>query len=109
MVIFLAQPAGIGVHLGNTVAALVIDGEQFSFFGFDLLVDLRDRSWFKNRVGVALGWHARINGFSHALTLEKVAAAVLRSGFVLRLFCVSVKGHFRLMDSLHAGFVSVRL
>src|SRR6266404_4087022 len=109
MVIFFSQSAGIGVHLGNPVAALVIDSEQFSFFGFDLLVDLGDRSWFKNRVGLALGWHAGINGFSHELTLEKVGAVVLRPGLVIGCFAVGVFDHFRFEGILKAGLLSVPL
>src|SRR5207247_3972011 len=107
MVIFLAQAAGIGVHLGNTVATLVIDVEQFSFFGFDLVVDFCDCSGFENRVGLALGRHAGTNGFSHELALEKVGAVVLRPGFVIGRFCISVIGQFRFIDILDAGLLSV--
>src|SRR5438552_11980008 len=107
MVVFLAQPAGIGVHLGHPVAALVIGGEQFSFFGFDLPVDLGDRSRFKNRVGLALGRHTGINGFSHELAVEKVGAVVLRLGFFISRFLVGVFGHFRFIDIFDAGLLSV--
>src|ERR1019366_3303669 len=68
---------GIGVHLGNAFTALVIDGEQFGFFGFDLSVDLHDQCWFKNRVGLALGWHPGSDGFFHQLAFEEVSVNVL--------------------------------
>src|SRR5258706_44735 len=107
MIIFLAQAAGIGVYLGNTVAALVIYGQQFRFFGFDLLVDFCDRSWLENRVGLALGRHTGVNGFSHELTLEEVGAVVLRPGFVIGRFHISVFGQFRFIGIFKPGILSV--
>src|SRR5216684_2089086 len=107
MIIFLAQAAGIGVHLGNTVAALVIYGQQFSFLGFELLVYLCHCSGFENRVGLALGRHTGVNGLSHELTLEKVGAVVLRPGFVISRFHISVLGQFRFIGIFKAGILSV--
>ena len=40
---FRPQLARIGIHLGNPVAALVVDGPQFRFLGFDLLVQLQSK------------------------------------------------------------------
>src|SRR5258708_35495384 len=107
MIKFLAQPAGIGVYLGNTVAAIVVDGEQFRFLGLDLGIDLRDCSWFKNRVGLALGRHTGISGFLHELTPEKIGTVVVRFGFIISRFLIRVFRQPRLIGIFNAGFLSV--
>src|ERR1700678_840586 len=107
MVKVLAQAIGIVVHLGNTVTALVIDGQQFGFFGFDLIVDLSDQSGFENRVVLALGWDAGVNGFLHQVTLEEVGVIVLRLVFFIGGFPVVVIGPSRIIGVVKAGLLSV--
>ena len=72
-----------------------------------MLFDLRDQSWFKNSVGLALGGHAGIDGFAHELTLEKVGLIVLRLVFYISRFLIGVISQFRFIGILNACFLSV--
>src|ERR1700677_4407493 len=107
MVKVLAQAIGIVVHLCNTVTALVIDGQQFGFFGFDLSVDLNDQSRFENGVVLALGRDAGVNGFLNQVTLEEVGVIVLRLVFFIGRFPVVVIGPSRIIGVVKAGLLSV--
>ena len=70
-------------------------------------VDLHDQCWFKNRVGLALGWHPGSDGFFHQLAFEEVSVNVLRLVFFISSFLIGVSGHFRFVGILNAGLLSV--
>src|SRR5262249_12176473 len=115
MIEFLPQPAGIGVHLSNAIPALVINGQQFGFFGFDLRVYLRNQG---RRAAVKLRrlWilvclthrrHAGVNRFFHQLTVQKISCGVRSLVFFISRFLIGIIGDAGFIRIINAGLFRV--
>src|SRR5262249_19790558 len=96
-----------GIDLGYAITALVIDGNQFGFFGLDLIIQFGNQSRLENRVDLAFGRHAGTNRLLQQGALDKTGLVVLGLGFVVSGFVVGIFGHFRLVGVLNSRLLGV--